>query len=27
MKVRPFIVVVTDAEGVTHDYVFKGQKW
>jgi hypothetical protein len=23
MKVRPFIAVVMDAEGITHDYVFK----
>jgi hypothetical protein len=25
MKVRPFIVVVVDAEGATHDYVFKAR--
>ena len=25
MKARPFIVVVMDARGVTHDYVFKAR--
>jgi hypothetical protein len=25
VKVRPFIVVVMDGEGVTHDYVFKAR--
>jgi hypothetical protein len=26
MKVRPFMVVVMDAQGVTHDYVFKARR-